>query len=374
MKNNGMAGVSVNSIDMDDFRGSFCDSGPYPFLRASLGLLMKNNKQIQSKSKKNLPSTTVAISTPTEYYRPKTTTINIASTTIVDENDAESTIKPLSRVISKKKIKNSKTSTNRINKKSDQSEENFDTDKHANSKKVNAINKIINSKLPLKTVQNGFKKNKKQQLSMKPAFSPDLSASTNRNELKQISQSQSYFLITPPPSNKNQIQNVVQIKKMDPNEENYWKHELKMRQELKNQEQLRIQQEMYQKEFSVNPPQPNEYSKPHVLVTVPTLPPPPSLPPSTYKPPTIQPQFQVQPHPQNTQQNILNYNQALLQQQELELRHKQQLAEYETQRKQNQQLELQQQQLKKLIADQQWQLQQSKHQQAEQWVKGIEIF
>ena len=146
MKNNGMAGVSVNSIDMDDFRGSFCDSGPYPFLRASLGLLMKN-AQPSTTEKKNLPSTTAA-TTPTEYYRPKTTT-NAISTVNDDENDIESTtIKPLSRVISKKKTKNSKTGSNRINKKSEQSDENLEVDKHVDLK-VNAINKIINSKLIL---------------------------------------------------------------------------------------------------------------------------------------------------------------------------------------------------------------------------------
>jgi hypothetical protein len=368
MKNNGMAGVSVNSIDMDDFRGSFCDSGPYPFLRASLGLLMKN---AQPNEKKNLPSTTVA-TTPTEYYRPKTTT-NAISTVNEDENDIESTtIKPLSRVVSKKKTKISKAGSNRINKKSEQSDENSEVEKHVDLK-VNAINKIINSKLPVKSVPNGVKKSKKQQLSMKPVFSPVLSASTNKNELKQNfasqmhQQSQAYFLITPPPS---ETQNVISNKKMDQKEESYWKQELKKRQELKNQEQLRIQQEMYQKEFNVNQNIPYESPKPQILVT----PRPPQPLPLTHKPPALQAQFQVQPLPRSPQQNVLNYNQVLAQQQDLELRHKQQLAEYETQRIQNQQLELQQQHLKKLIADQQWQLQQTKHQQAEQWVKGKNLF
>ena len=42
VKENGLAGVLINSIDMDDFHGSFCNEGPYPFLRATLGLLMSD--------------------------------------------------------------------------------------------------------------------------------------------------------------------------------------------------------------------------------------------------------------------------------------------------------------------------------------------
>ena len=42
VKDNGLAGVLINSIDMDDFHGSFCNEGPYPFLRATLGLLMND--------------------------------------------------------------------------------------------------------------------------------------------------------------------------------------------------------------------------------------------------------------------------------------------------------------------------------------------
>ena len=41
---NEMAGVSVNSMDMDDFRGISCNKGKYPFLKWSLGLLLLNKK------------------------------------------------------------------------------------------------------------------------------------------------------------------------------------------------------------------------------------------------------------------------------------------------------------------------------------------
>ena len=354
-----MAGVSVNSIDMDDFRGSFCDSGPYPFLQASLGLLMKNSKQYQSKTKNNSSTTTLA-TTPTEYYRLKT-----SSKPSIDENEYESTttvqIKPLSRVISKKKIINPKTSS-RINKKSELSIMNTDNEKNSDTKKVNAINKILNLKLPLQSV----KKSKKPSLPTPPLdFATKLSITTNRNELKQnmqlqAQQSQSYFLITPPPQSQAQV--LLSTRRMDPNEENYWKQELKKRQELKNQEQLRIQQEIYLKDLNKHV---NTQSKPPVILVTP---PSPHLSPAN-NPPIQQAQSQNRPI---AQQNTLNYNQMLAQQQELEFSHKQQLQEYESQKKQNQQLELQQQQLKKLIQDQQWQLQQSKHQQAEQWVKGIQ--
>lgn len=39
MKTNNLAGASIYSIDLDDFRGLFCKQGSYPFLKMSLGLL-----------------------------------------------------------------------------------------------------------------------------------------------------------------------------------------------------------------------------------------------------------------------------------------------------------------------------------------------
>ena len=41
---NGLGGMFVNSIDMDDFSGEFCSKGPYPFLSNSLGLLLHLDK------------------------------------------------------------------------------------------------------------------------------------------------------------------------------------------------------------------------------------------------------------------------------------------------------------------------------------------
>ena len=355
-----MAGASVNSIDMDDFRGSFCGQGPYPFLRSSLGLLMKNGKQTHSKKSVQATTTTTArvttseSSTPTEYYRPKTkTTPSLAEPDESEDSVDEPTLPPLSRVISKKKIKNSKPPS-RINKKSELSALNSQMEKNFDISKVNAINKVLNAKLPAQS-----------QKAKKPSMQAPAPLPTQKHSPAIGQEAVSYFLITPPPQNAYH----VATKKMDPSEENYWKQELKKRQELKNQEQLRLQQEMYQQEFAKNTPvvQPQ---KPLIVITPPPVinmprPPPPQMP--------IQQHVQVQPpisHVQPPPQQTLDYNQVLIQQQELQLRHKQQLEEYEHQRKQNQQLELQQQQLKKLIQDQQWQLQQSKHQQAEQWVKG----
>lgn len=40
MIENGLGGIFVNSMDMDDFSGEFCSKGPYPFLSNSLGLLL----------------------------------------------------------------------------------------------------------------------------------------------------------------------------------------------------------------------------------------------------------------------------------------------------------------------------------------------
>ena len=47
VKENNMAGVLVNSIDMDDFSGTFCNEGPYPFLKSTLGLLMGEPETIK---------------------------------------------------------------------------------------------------------------------------------------------------------------------------------------------------------------------------------------------------------------------------------------------------------------------------------------
>ena len=60
-----MGGVSVNSMDMDDFRGSFCNLGTYPFLKWSLGLLANGNKPLNI----TVQSTT----TSTEQPSPTTT-------------------------------------------------------------------------------------------------------------------------------------------------------------------------------------------------------------------------------------------------------------------------------------------------------------
>lgn len=69
-----LGGVSINSIDMDDFAGMFCSKGPYPFLRASLGLLINNTKL----EKSSLETTTISISTkiPNRGTPPKGRKVN----------------------------------------------------------------------------------------------------------------------------------------------------------------------------------------------------------------------------------------------------------------------------------------------------------
>lgn len=80
MKANELAGVSIHSIDLDDFSGSFCDQGPYPFLKYTLSLLMKHPKEPQnvflsSSTKKTSGSTSITRASSTKASTAKTTTI-----------------------------------------------------------------------------------------------------------------------------------------------------------------------------------------------------------------------------------------------------------------------------------------------------------
>lgn len=79
MKANELAGVSIHSIDLDDFSGSFCDQGPYPFLKYTLSLLMKHPKEPQnvflSSSTKKTSGSTSTKASSTKASTAKTTTI-----------------------------------------------------------------------------------------------------------------------------------------------------------------------------------------------------------------------------------------------------------------------------------------------------------
>jgi hypothetical protein len=81
VKANELAGVSIHSIDLDDFSGSFCDQGPYPFLKYTLSLLMKHPKEPQNvflssgSTKKTSGSTSITKASSTKASTAKTTTI-----------------------------------------------------------------------------------------------------------------------------------------------------------------------------------------------------------------------------------------------------------------------------------------------------------
>lgn len=341
VKSNGMAGISVNSIDMDDFQGSFCNQGPYPFLRHTLGLLI-NDKKL-----------TKTIANPT--------TTTTTSTTIESSS-------PIPRMLTKN---TPLKSASRINRKSEVTTMSPDT---LNSKKA-AINKIINSKLP----------------TAKPA--PLQATQKNQKNSPNQAQTASFFLITPPAK-------LAQANKFDPNE---YHHDKLIKQELRNQEQIRIQQELEQKYHQQEmhkmnnnnnnnnqlPPRPNPLPLPQM----------PKLPPTNYQPAQVQklPQqgpILISPNPAQPQKSVQEWHRELqqvnsdqqreqsqqqtannqaTQQQEYQQRQRQQQEEYEHQRIANQQLELQQQQLKKMIQEQEWQLQQKNHQQAEQWIKDLQF-
>jgi hypothetical protein len=341
VKSNGMAGISVNSIDMDDFQGSFCNQGPYPFLRHTLGLLI-NDKKL-----------TKTIANPTTTTR--------TSTTIESSS-------PIPRMLTKN---TPLKSASRINRKSEVTTMSPDA---LNSKKA-AINKIINSKLP----------------TAKPA--PLQATQKNQKNSPNQAQTASFFLITPPAK-------LAQANKFDPNE---YHHDKLIKQELRNQEQIRIQQELEQKYHQQEmhkmnnnnnnnnqlPPRPNPLPLPQM----------PKLPPTNYQPAQVQklPQqgpILISPNPAQPQKSVQEWHRELqqvnsdqqreqsqqqtannqaTQQQEYQQRQRQQQEEYEHQRIANQQLELQQQQLKKMIQEQEWQLQQKNHQQAEQWIKDLQF-
>lgn len=71
MKENNLAGMLINSIDMDDFHGSFCGEGPYPFLRSSLGLLIGSESNEKKVKAKIMPTTTTTIENKITTLKPK---------------------------------------------------------------------------------------------------------------------------------------------------------------------------------------------------------------------------------------------------------------------------------------------------------------
>ena len=73
VKENDLGGVAVNTLDMDDFQGAFCNKGPFPFLKASLALL-GNTSSNNTTTKTTSPTTTTQTTTTTtkittEYCR-----------------------------------------------------------------------------------------------------------------------------------------------------------------------------------------------------------------------------------------------------------------------------------------------------------------